>query len=238
MTAKPWLSVIVPVYNETARLGNLKKIARYLAALPVSSELIVVDDGSRDDTLAWLRKNQSLGFQLLSYPRNRGKGYAIKQGMLQARGKYRLFMDVDLSVPLEHLAQFLPHLEKFDLVFATRKSGTARVLVKQSLVRETLGKGFTLISRACLGLPVSDFTCGFKGYSAQAARQLFTRARVERWGFDSELMFLAKKLGLRHKEVPVVWKNDPRTKVRFPQDIIRSLLDIVAIRWHSWRGRY
>ncbi len=238
MTKLPRLSVIVPVYNERDRLTNIPVIAQFLQSLPYTTELLVVDDGSTDSTLAQLRQLRHHGFTLIYYSRNRGKGYALRQGMLRARGQLRLFTDVDLSVPLTAINDLLPHLDQYDIVLGTRKKIGAQVTRKQPVWREYLGKGFTWLSQTILHLPVSDFTCGFKAYRASAAETLFSRSRIERWGFDAELIFLASQLGFSLQEVPVIWQNDPRTKVRFPHDILRSLRDLVAIRLHDWRGHY
>ncbi len=238
-STKPFLSVIVPVYNENRRLYNLAAFHQFLCSQRKTCELIVVNDGSADNTLKKLRQlKKELDFKLITYPLNHGKGYAIKQGMLAASGQYRLFSDVDLSTPLTEFEKFLPFLLKYDLIIATRKTKNSLLLVRQPKIRETLGKGFTFLSRKMLGVKVSDFTCGFKCFSQKAADEIFPRVTIDRWGFDSEVMFLAHKLHLKHKEVNVVWKNDPLTKVKFPQDIIRSLSDLLKIRRNDFRGVY
>lgn len=236
---KLYISVIIPVYNETKRLDNLEKIFNYLEKQPYSSEVIAVNDGSTDDTLkalrAWQKKHQ---FKIITYPQNQGKGYAVKKGMLSAQGEYRLFMDVDLSTPIEEIEKFQPYFKKHDVIIATRKAGGSTLLARQPKFRETLGKGFTFLSRVLLGVNVSDFTCGFKCFSQKSAEEIFSRLTINRWGFDSETLFIAKKLNYKIKEITVVWKNDPQTKVKFPEDIINSLSDLLTIRWNNFREAY
>jgi glycosyltransferase involved in cell wall biosynthesis len=225
-----FLSVIIPVFNEEHRVHYLEEVALYLKKQKYTTELIVVNDGSLDKTKTRLQQlSAKLGFKMISYSPNRGKGAAIKTGMLVATGKYRLFMDVDLSTPVSEIGKLIPLLPKHDVVIGTRKNGRAKVLIHQPKLRELLGKGFTLLSQLILGLNVSDFTCGFKCFSAPAAEEIFSAMKIERWGFDPEILYLAKKRGYRIKEIPVIWKNDLQTKVRFPQDIINSLSELLTV---------
>lgn len=238
-SSQPYLSVIVPAYNESQRLEGILKIDEYLRAQPFSSELLVVDDGSSDDTLDRLKTlRDACGIRIVSYRPNRGKGYAIQQGMLQARGAYRLFCDVDLSTPIAEFDKFIPHLAEYAVIIASRKQQHASVVRHQPWLRENLGKGFTFLSRVALQVPLSDFTCGFKCFSQAAAEAIFQRMTIERWGFDAEAMFIAQRLGYTIKEIPVTWTNDPRTRVKLPDAIIDSLLELITIRVNHLRGRY
>ncbi len=232
-------SIIVPVYNETKRVHNLNKIFRYLGNLKEPWELIVVNDGSRDDTLQKLDlfKRKS-NFKLISYRTNRGKGFAVKTGMLAASGKFRLFCDIDLSTPIDEMRKIKKTLTKTDVAIGTRKLKGAKIILHQSLLRESLGRVFTWLSQLILNTWVSDFTCGFKCFSRRASEKIFKKTRIFRWGFDSEVLFLAKKYGLTIKEVPVVWKNDPQTKVRFPRDLVNSLAELILIRYYELKGFY
>jgi len=228
-------SIIVPCYNESKRVDNIVKILRYLRRLDKTWELIIVDDGSTDDTLDKLKSlNKKSDIRLISYRNNRGKGYAVKIGMLAAVGEFRLFVDVDLSTPIEEIERFSRFVDQYDLIIGTRKLKGARVLVHQPILRESLGAAFTLLSQIILNTKVSDFTCGFKCFSQVAAQRIFRKTRIFRWGFDSETLFLAKKYGFSIKEVPVVWRNDKRTRVRFPNDIVSSLGELLAIRYFDW----
>lgn len=236
---QPFLSIIIPVFNEEKRLRNLDEIIRYLKDQRYSWEVIIVDDGSTDKTGRILKSlNLKLKFKLLSYSPNAGKGFAIKTGMLAAKGKHRLFLDIDLSTPISELDKFLPFLNKFDIIIGSRKMKSANVVVHQSLIREVLGKMFTLISRKILQMNVSDFTCGFKVFSQSAAGQIFPKQTINRWGFDPEILYIGKIMKKTIKEVPVEWKNDPRTKVKFPMDILNSLNELIRIKINSAKGLY
>lgn len=239
MTNNPYLSVIIPVYNESARIQNLPTIIKYLDSKKFSSEIIVVNDGSRDDTVEKLKKMKRQNkFKILSYKKNKGKGYAIKTGMLIAKGKYHLFTDIDLSTPMAEFNNFIPYLENYDLVIGSRKMKGAKLIEHQPIIRETLGKCFTFLSQIILNTHVSDFTCGFKCFSKKASSEIFKSLTIDRWGFDSEILFLATKKKLPIKEVSVRWSNDPNTKVKFPQDIIRSLSDLIRIRINDFHKMY
>lgn len=227
----PFISVIVPLYNEESRLANLSKIFNFFKKKNFNYELILINDGSRDKTLDQLNElSKNFKFKLISYPENRGKGYAVKMGMMKARGKYRLFTDIDLSTPIEEFDKFIPYLKKFDVVIGSRKMKGSKVIIHQPSLREKLGKGFTKLSQIVLQLNIRDFTCGFKCFSKVAALEIFSKQQVGRWGFDSEILFLAKKFGYKIKEIPVKWSNDPTSRVKFPQDIIQSLFDLYTIR--------
>jgi len=234
-----FLSVVIPVFNESGRIHHLDEVLTFFGGCDFTSETIVVDDGSRDDTLQKLAPwRDREGVKVLSYPRNRGKGYAIRTGMGGAAGAFRLFMDIDLSTPLEEFRRFEPFLRSHDIIIGTRKNVEGHIIEHQPWLRETLGKGFTLLSQVMLQVWLTDFTCGFKCFSARAAAEIFPRLTIDRWGFDSEILFLARKFGFAVREVPVRWKNDRLTRVKFPQDILRSFSDLLAIRLNDWRGAY
>ncbi|OGD70748.1 hypothetical protein A3A84_03635 [Candidatus Collierbacteria bacterium RIFCSPLOWO2_01_FULL_50_23] len=238
MKRSPFWSVIVPAYNESGR-NHVREILAYLAKRTETWELIIVNDGSTDDTNKELQKmNRAKKFRLISYEKNQGKGYAVKQGMLAATGEYRLFLDMDLSTPIAEMAKLRPHLGKYDVVIGTRKTKGAKVVVHQPWLRENLGKGFTLLSQLSLGVPVSDFTCGFKCFSAKVAQKVFSHAQINRWGFDAEILFLAHKYGYVIKEIPVSWTDDSRTRVKFPEDLVNSLSELIAIRVNDLTGKY
>ncbi len=236
---KVFLSIIIPIFNEEKRLFNLYKIFDFLEKSQFSCELIIINDGSEDNTLSELKKLQKKHrFTVINYNNNRGKGYAIKNGMLKASGKYRLFIDIDLSIPIEEFKKFETFLQEFDVIIASRRLPQSNLILKQSIIRESLGKTFTFLSRIILGMSISDFTCGFKVFSEKASKKIFPKLTIERWGFDSEVLFIAQKKGFRIKEVGVVWKNNPLTKVKFPQDIINSLKELFLIRLNDFLGRY
>lgn len=234
-SGKPYLSIIIPLYNEEKRIKKLIKIYNFLKSIKISYELILINDGSKDKTLAFLKKlPPECKYKLISYEINQGKGYAIKKGMLAANGKHRLFTDIDLSTPIEEINNFLPYLKKFDIIIGSRKTKGSKLEKRQPFIRESLGKIFTFISQIFLKLDISDFTCGFKCFSQKAAIEIFSRQIIRRWGFDSEVLFLAKKFNYKIKEVPVTWIDDPKSKVKFPQAIISSLTDLVWIRLNNY----
>lgn len=236
---KPFLSVIIPLYNEQVRLKNLTRVYIFLDQQKFNYEVILINDGSTDKTLKKLSElSAGFKFTLITYEKNRGKGFAVKTGMLAAKGQYLLFTDIDLSTPMEEFTKFLPFLKKTNIIIGSRKTKGSTLQKRQGFIRENLGRGFTLLSQIILNLYLSDFTCGFKCFPKQAAKKIFSKQKIDRWSFDSEILLLAKQFRYKIKEVPVDWSNDPRTKVRFPHDIIRSLLDLYKIRYNWLKKNY
>jgi dolichyl-phosphate beta-glucosyltransferase len=238
----PWLSVVVPAYNEARRIaGPLAVMHDYLRRQPYRSEIVVVDDGSDDATFAVVRES-ARGWQLpvraFRYQLNAGKGYAVKYGIAQARGARVLFTDADLSTPIEETARLLAALEAgADVVIGSRKMAGAAIEVHQPWLRENLGKAFTLLVRQLIA-NVSDVTCGFKAFRAEAAHEIFGRVRVYDWSFDAEVLLLVSRLGYRLAEVPVRWADRADSKVRLGRDVLRSLQGLARIRANAARGLY
>ena len=236
----PTLSLVVPIYNEAKRLeSTLPQFVRFAVGFGQSIELLVVDDGSSDGSAALASQlvPSDLG-RVLTEP-HRGKGGAVRAGMLAAQGRRRVFMDVDLATPLEFVAPCLARLDAgADVVIGSRRVAAARIEQHQAPLREFLGRGFSLLSRTISGVHVSDFTCGFKGFTAMAAEAVFSRTRIDNWSFDTELLFVATRLGLRIEELPVRWRDDARTKVRLGRDVVTSLAGLMTIRVHHASGRY
>jgi dolichyl-phosphate beta-glucosyltransferase len=235
------LSIIVPVYNERGRLENgLTAILAYLDQTP-RGELIVVDDGSRDGTgdLAEKIIGDRPNARLIRLPRNRGKGAAVREGMLAARGDVRLFTDVDLSVPIDTANQFAQMCrDGGDIVIGTRKVRRSDVQVHQPRYREMLGEIFRQITLRAFTPGLTDITCGFKAFTAKAAEKIFRPSVIARWSFDAEILFLALRYGLRVTEAPVVWRDNPDTKVRLAIDLPRSVLELITIRLRWMLGAY
>jgi glycosyltransferase involved in cell wall biosynthesis len=238
--ATPTLSLVVPVFNEAQRLeATLPRFVAWLRDAPFTSELVVVDDGSVDGTADLAAQLLPAGMGRVLREPHRGKGGAVRAGMLAAEGHYRLFMDVDLATPLEFVTPCLSRLQGGgDVVIGSRRVAAATIEQHQAPLREFLGRGFSLLSRTISGVHVSDFTCGFKGFSAEAATAIFSRLRVVNWSFDTELLFLATRLGFGIDELPVRWRDDARTKVRIGRDIVGSLSGLLAIRVNHLTGRY
>ncbi len=241
---EPELSIIIPAFNEEARLSQtLQRIREYLASRgknPDSTEVIVVDDGSTDSTAQLVEqwRREFPGLRLVSNGRNRGKGYSVRHGMLEARGRIALFTDADLSTPLEEMGKLLAALESADVAIGSRAVDRSLIEVHQSRQRELAGIIFNLCVRLLTGLPFLDTQCGFKAFRRERARIAFEQQRSERFGFDPELLFLARRHGLVCVEVPVRWANDPRTKVHVLRDSLDMFLELIRIRWNWLLGRY
>jgi len=236
------LSIIVPVYNEQRRLENgLRAMLAYLEKAPQTTELMVVDDGSTDQTAE--RAAALLGdrprTRLLCLTPNRGKGHAVKTGMLQAAGRVRLFSDIDLSVPIDTATEFYRLCEDgADVVIGTRRTEGSAVTVHQPLYREWLGTAFRRLTRRLVTPGLSDITCGFKAFRASAAERVFGPSVIARWSFDAEVLFLAQHYGLTIREIPVTWRNDPHSKVRLLIDLPRTLWELSRLRLRWACGRY
>ena len=245
---KQTLSIVVPVYNETQRLA----LTFQAFSQPVDwgvfdlQEIIFVNDGSTDKTLAMLRQHRAelerhtgAKVHILSYSQNRGKGYASRRGMLFSQGDYSLLMDADMSTPLSEVDRLQSGVKKGRaLIIGTRKSKIVRVEKEQSWLRVKLGRVFTWLSQMILNTCVTDFTCGFKLFRADVREQVFRRSRIDRWGYDSEILFLAVRLGYKPYEVAVRWLNDERSRVNILQDSLRSFQELLQIRYYQWTGVY
>lgn len=241
----PELSIIIPAYNEEKRLGRtLARIHDYFASQgmgPDYSEIIVVDDGSTDGTASvvqdWERRMPEL--RLIRNDRNHGKGFSVRHGMLEARGKIALFTDADLSSPIEESRKLLAALDAGnDIAIGSRALDRSLIAVRQSRLREIAGIIFNGFVWIFTGLPFHDTQCGFKAFVRARARIAFEQQRIERFGFDPEILYLAKRHGLRSVEVPVRWAHDAATKVNVLRDSLLMFADLAIIRWNSLRGRY
>lgn len=205
-------------------------------------EIIVVNDGSKDGTAAMVERlvPKCKGLRLLNNPGNRGKGYSVKNGMLEATGDWVLFSDADLSAPIDELEKLFARMreEKADIAIGSRALNRKLIGVHQSFFRETAGRFFNLMMRVLVGLPFWDTQCGFKLFRKKAAFDVFSRLRLERFGFDVEALFIARKLGYRTIEVPVRWNHMEGTKVSMFRDSIDMFLDLARVRWNQIRGFY
>lgn len=238
-----YLSLIVPAYNEELRIGaTLSRVLEYLDRLCGGAEVIVVDDGSLDGTSrvvdAYL-DHQPTQVRLLAYPDNKGKGNAVRMGMMAAQGERRVFYDADGSTPIEELGKLLQHFDDgADVVIGSRSIPGAEVRVRQAWYREQMGKTFNLLLRS-LGLTrFRDTQCGFKGFTAGACEIVFPRQTILRYSFDAELLYIARVHGLRIDEVPVQWINSPLSRVHPLSDASRMFWDLLRIRVLSLMGRY
>ena len=241
MSETPELSIVIPSYNEERRLaGSLGKIANYIREKRPNSEVLVVDDGSTDATAAvaqaWRDRIASL--RVLSNGINRGKGFSVRRGSLEARGDVVLFTDADLSAPIEEAEKLLDALKTCDVAIGSRAVNRNLIEVHESPFREFAGIIFNRIVRVMLRLPFVDTQCGFKVFRRERCKIIFEQQTIERFGFDPELLYLARHHGLTIKEVPVRWAHSPATKVNMMRDSLQMFLDVFVIRWNGMTGKY
>jgi len=234
-----FLSVIIPAYNEERRLPKtLEKIHEYLAKKDFDYEIIVVDDGSKDSTVRIAEGFKAVEpkLRVVKNPQNMGKGYAVRNGMLNGRGKYLLFTDSDLSTPIEEFDRFLPRLlNGYDVIIGSRALKDSNIKVRQPMHRVIMGRGFNLLVRTLFWTDIKDTQCGFKCFSREAAQAVFPKQEVWGFGFDVEVLFIARKLGFKVLEFPVEWSDSPDTKVSALKDSVRMFLELLKIRWRLRR---
>ena len=237
------LSIIIPSYNEANRIENtLKTVRNYLAKVNWKTEVIVVDDGSQDGKTErvtdFMEKWKSL--LLIENPKNCGKGFSVKIGILHASGRVVVFTDADLSTPVEEIPKLIEPIirNESDLTFGSRALDRSLIGVHQSLTREFSGRIFNWLVQMLIGLPFKDTQCGFKAFRRQAIMPFIGQQRIRGFGFDPEILFLAKINGLRLQEIPIRWNHHEGTKVRFFQDSLKMFLGLIQIRLNQLFGRY
>jgi glycosyltransferase involved in cell wall biosynthesis len=232
------ISIIIPAFNEEKRLpATLRTVRDFLDRSGWDfSEIVVVDDGSRDGTVGVA---ESAGARVVRNPGNRGKGFTVRHGMLEAKGEWALFTDADLSAPIEELEKLWSAVEREGAqgAIGSRALDRSLVGVHQPLFREVMGRLFNLIMRRLTGLPFHDTQCGFKLFETGAAREIFRRQRLDGFGFDVEVLFIAKHLGFRTLEVPVKWNDVAGTKVSLVRGMV-AYLDPLKVRWNGLTGKY
>ncbi len=235
-------SFVLPAYNESERLTtSLPKVLEYVSQRQMAAEIIVVNDGSKDDTAGIVREFAAIHpiVRLIENPGNRGKGYSVRNGMLHAQGDVLLFTDTDLSSPIYEADKLFAAIRNgADIAIGSRWLQRDLQTERQPLLRQLYGRLFNLGLRVVLGLSYHDTQCGFKAFTRKAARTIFPRQHIERWGFDPEILFLAKKFKLRAVEVPVEWAHDHRSKISPLRDGIRMGTEVLQVRWNEIRGRY
>lgn len=228
-------SIVIPAFNEANRLGkSLESILAFMRKWGYTFEIIVVDDGSTDSTPALveekLKNHKEL--RLVRLPSNQGKGYAVKTGVREAKGKYILFSDADLSTPIEELPKLFQHIkEGYDIAIASRAYPGAKLEIHQPFPREFMGRVFNFILRTLLLPGIYDTQCGFKLFKGEVAKELFKRQTLKGFSFDFEILYIARKLGYKIKEVPVRWRHAPGSKVKILKNGVSSLIDIFRIKW-------
>jgi|SRR5580704_10606238 glycosyltransferase involved in cell wall biosynthesis len=235
------LSIVVPSFNEERRLpATLERIASYIKASGRKTEVIVVDDGSTDRTAAVAESFRGTIENLRVVPngQNRGKGYSVRHGSQEACGEIMLFTDADLSAPIEEADKLLAKLAEYDVAIGSRAVNRELIEVHESRFREFAGIIFNKIVRILLRLPFVDTQCGFKAFRREKCKIIFEQQTIERFGFDPELLYLARHHGLKTAEVAVRWSHSPATKINLWRDSLQMFLDVLIIRWNAIRGRY
>lgn len=234
----PELSIVIPAYDEVDRLGpSLRKVLDYLARRGEGVEVLVVDDGSGDGTAEAARAFAAEGVRLLVHAANRGKGAAVRTGLAASRGRRVLITDADLSTPIEDLELLEPHLAEAELVLGSRGVAASRISERQPFYREWMGRTFNLMVRSAGVRGIRDTQCGFKLLDGEAARRLAAELTVDRFAYDVELVFVARRLGYRVVEVGVHWADSPASRVHPFFDSLSMMSDLARIRWRHRRRR-
>jgi dolichyl-phosphate beta-glucosyltransferase len=230
------LSIVIPAYNESLRLGpSLRRVVDYLKTKSASYEVLVVDDGSADGTAEVARRFEAEGVRVLRQEVNRGKGAVIKVGVLASRGREVLLMDADLSTPIEDLEKLQPRLADAQVVLGSRAAADSDILQHQPIYRELMGRVFNLLVQMMGVRGLKDTQCGFKLLDGDVARRLFAEMEIERFAYDVELVWLARRRGYRVVEVGVRWADSPSSKVNPLTDSTRMFWDVLSLRWRYWR---
>ena len=239
---KIYLSVVIPAYNEEHRIGpTLRRIFDYLDVQAYESEVILVLDGCRDRTIDAIRivADNRPNVIVLENEVNRGKGFSVRRGILESQGQFVLFSDADLSTPIEEIEKLLVFLQEgYDVAIASRALPSSDVRVRQPLWRQSMGRLFNWFVQQVALPGISDSQCGFKCFSRQVVGQIFRQQEIERFGFDVEVLWIARKLGVEIAEIPVRWINHPLSQVRPVRDSVTMLIDLLRIRLNDRRGIY
>ena len=242
VTEYPNYSIVIPAYNESARIpAALQQVVACVRERAWHAEVIVVNDGSTDRTAEVVRDfaRTAPEVRLVENPGNRGKGYSVRAGMLQALGEIVMFTDADLSSPIEEAERLFDAIAAgADIAIGSRWLEKNRQTQRQPLYRQFFGRCFNAVTRLVMGLPFADTQCGFKAFTRHAAQTVFQLQTIERWGFDPEILFIALKRGFRVVEVPVSWGHDERTRMSYIKDGAQMLEEIATIRWNALRGHY
>ncbi|MGH9769449.1 MAG: dolichyl-phosphate beta-glucosyltransferase [Blastocatellia bacterium] len=240
----PYLSIVIPAYNEESRIGwTLTETFDYLDRQNYAGEVIVVNDGSTDhtaETVGNFERRATGRLRLIENPGNRGKGYSVRNGMLQAAGEIILFFDADLATPTSEIVKVVEPIAKdsYDVVFGSRAIDRSLIGTHQSLYRENIGRVANLVQFAFTGLRFKDTQCGFKAFRREAAQSVFRLQRIDGFGFDPEILFIAKKQGWRLLETPVRWNHIEGSKLNPITAPIKALVEVSTIRWNNLVGKY
>jgi glycosyltransferase involved in cell wall biosynthesis len=242
VTQYPQYSIVIPAFNESARiLSTLESVVSCVRTRGWAAEIIVVNDGSKDATADVVRAfaQNAPEVRMIENGQNRGKGYSVRAGFLEALGDVVMFTDADLSAPIEEAERLFAAIAGgADIAIGSRWLKTSRQTHRQPLYRQIFGRCFNLVIRTVMGLQFADTQCGFKAFTRSAAQTVFQLTTIERWGFDPEVLFIALKRGFWIIEVPVSWAHDSRSRISYIKDGMRMLEEIAIIRWNAFRGLY
>ena len=238
----PQYTIVIPAFNESARIGPaLTEVLRTLDEKRWNAEVLVVNDGSTDDTAAIIRSfaGRDPRVRLIENGANRGKGYSVRNGILHGSGNIVMFTDADLSSPMPEAERLFDAIrDGADVAIGSRWLEVSRQTIHQPLYRQFFGRCFNVVTRMIMRLPFADTQCGFKAFRRSAAQTIFQLQRIERWGFDPEILFIALKRGYRIREVPVTWGHDERSRISYLRDGIKMLEELLYVRWNSLTGVY
>ena len=236
-----YLSIVIPAYNEEKRISKtLLEVNKFLAVQNYSYEIIVSDDGSKDDTVKLVKslEEKVKNLRIIDNKENHGKGYVVRQGIIEAKGEYRLFMDADNATTVDQVENLLPFFKNgYDVVIGDRDLKESEIKKHQSRFKEILGDMANVLIQILAVPGIKDTQCGFKCFSAKFAENIFPKLKVDRWGFDIEILALARKFGYKIKTVPVVWINDEESKVSM-SGYINTLKELFQIKWNLISRKY
>lgn len=234
------LSVVIPAFNEEKRLEpSLQKIIEFLEKNIENYEIIVVNDGSKDNTENIIQKFKDKKVRMIQNTKNMGKGFSVKLGMINAKYDPILFTDSDLATPIEETTKFMQAIEEgYDVVIASRNAQGAKITVEQPKYRQVLGKAFPMIVKKIILEEFKDTQCGFKMFKKAAARKVFPRQTLQRFAFDVEILYIAKQLNMKIKELPVTWVDKEGSTVSPIKESVRMLNEVLKIKYNDWKGEY
>ena len=243
MSEYPKYSIVIPAYNERLRIiATLDAVVACVRRERWDAEVIVVNDGSTDETADLVRDfmRNAPEVRLMENPSNRGKGYSVRNGLVHAQGNIVMFTDADLSAPIDEADRLFAAIEQdgADIAIGSRWLATSRQTHRQPLYRQFFGRCFNALTRMVMRLPYADTQCGFKAFTRDAAQTVFQLQTIERWGFDPEILFIARKRRFKVKEVPVSWAHDARSRISYLRDGLQMLKELAIVRWNALLGRY
>ncbi len=242
MADHPAYSIVIPAFNERARiLDTLSSVVTCIRERCWSAEVVVVNDGSTDETADLVRSFALTApeVRLMENPGNRGKGYSVRSGLLHSRGEIVLFTDADLSAPICEAERLFAAIEQgADVAIGSRWLEASRQTHRQPLYRQFFGRCFNAVTRMVMDLPFADTQCGFKAFTRPSAQTVFQLQTIERWGFDPEILFIARKRGFWIREVPVSWAHDARSRISYLRDGVQMLQELATVGWNALTGKY